>query len=81
MTEDQFRKGPEPEEFDVLSITVPEGIPGALFQALMRKLLETYKPGTIINTAAGAGKKAEIAALACLETMISYYEAVAAEEG
>lgn len=65
---------------DVLEATVPEGIPGALFAAMTKVLLKHYKPGTIINTAQGAGTKAQNAAVDLLEVMTEFYAAVASEE-
>lgn len=79
MTEDEFRRGGAPEP-DILDFTLPESIPGALFDALVEKLVSLYKPGTTIITPAGATLRAKHAALAVLETALAYYEAVAKED-
>lgn len=65
---------------DILDTTVPEGIPGELFKNMVGILLATYKPGTIINTAQGAGTRAEKVAVQLLEVMVDFYEAVSAAE-
>lgn len=68
------------DEDDILSRTTPAGIPGALFQAMMRRTMDDYKPGTTIVTAAGCGHRAEAHVLAMLEIMMAFYQEVADAE-
>lgn len=69
------------DERDILQTTPPEGIPGALFAQITKRLLERYPPGSQNPvTATGAGRKAEAAALEILQDMMAFYAAVA-EEG
>lgn len=69
------------DEPDILDLTPPEGIPGALFTEITAVLMKQYKPGTIINTINGCGTKAQLATVAVLEAVVAFYEAVAEAEG
>lgn len=56
---------------DILDITPPAGIPGALFNAIVDVLQDHYK-----NVVPGTGKKlAQRAALRVLNTTLKFYEA------
>lgn len=69
-------------EPDILDTTPPEGIPGALFQEVVKILLASYKPGSMNPvTSTGAGQKAQNVAVAIFEKQVEYYTALAGEEG
>jgi len=65
---------------DILDDTCPEGIPGALFDALVTVVLARYQPGTIVNTLPGATAKAKLCAIDALAVLTAYYEKVAADD-
>lgn len=70
------------DEPDILDTTPPEGIPGALFAAVVRILLDSYKVGSMNpQTAAGAGAKAQNVAVEIFEKQVAFYEAIVEEEG
>lgn len=70
------------DDNDILEQTAPEGIPGALFAAVVRILLDMYRPGSMVPvTADGSGQKAQRVALAIFEKQVEFYTAIVAEEG
>lgn len=65
---------------DILDVTPPAGIPGALFVAVAEVLAQHYKPGTTINTEAGAKTRAKNATVSVLEILVNFYEEAAEQE-
>lgn len=63
---------------DILNITLPAHIPGALFSALTDALMAEFRP--LSTTEKSARRRAQRAAVVSLETTLAFYEKVAAEE-
>jgi hypothetical protein len=64
-----------------LLVDMPAHIPGVLFMAISRKIEDAYPKGAMVNTEAGAKRRAQETTLIVLDTLMAFYAEIAEAEG